>query len=383
MKVAIDVRCLQDKYWTGVAENTWHLIEELVNLPQPPTLFFYANGWQRNNLPKELQQWGHLVATHYPNKLQDLGLRLGYWPKLDQIISSRSSSVDLFWLPNLHFFQLSKVVKKVLTIHDLSFIHFPQFFSAKKRWWYLSSMKKMLQTVKDFDAVVAVSEHTKNDILELKPQLEGRIKVIHPAVDPIFFKQASEHHIHAINQQYDLPEKYLLSVGTVEPRKNHLLLLKAYQELINQNNSFRYDLVIAGAFGWSFGHTLKYWQQMKSKNRVHFIGYVPRELQPALYQKASLFLYPSFYEGFGFPVLEAIASGTPCLVSNTSSLPEVVGEAALLLDPWVVSEWQNGINLILFNQKLKDSLRKSGKTQALKFSWQTSAQQLNDLFKAI
>ncbi|MFH1111725.1 MAG: glycosyltransferase family 1 protein [Patescibacteria group bacterium] len=382
MRLAIDIRCLQDKYWTGVADYTWNIINELNNHERPVDLLYYANCWrQKNNLPDNIKNGKNLIITHYPNKLQNFLLRYGLWKNLDQLMANHGQKPDIFWLPNLHFYKLSHQIKKVLTIHDLSFIHFPQFFSKKKRWWYLAAMKKLLKNkLNDFDTVIAVSNHTKNDLVSLYPDIEKKIKVVWSGVGNEFFVPPSQAEIYNVAHEYDLPKNFLLSVSTIEPRKNHILLLKAYEQILSKNPDFIYDLIMVGSRGWLWQPVIKHWKNMKHSHRVHFVGFVPIEVLKVLYSKAKLFLYPSLYEGFGFPPLEAMAVGTPCLVSSSSSLPEIVEQAAILLDPWVVDEWVETILMMVDNEALRQKYIYAGQQQAQKFSWKTAAAQTHNLF---
>ncbi len=385
MKLAIDIRCLQDQYWTGVADYTWNIIKALNERQSSVDLLYYTNAWRINRkLPVAITKSKNFICTHYPNKLQNLLLRFGLWGNLDEIMARWGKRPQVFWLPNLHFYQLSSKVKKVLTIHDLSFIHFPQFFSRKKRLWYLASMKNLLKKqLRDFDQIIAVSEHTKSDLLRLCPKVQQKITVIQSGINEVFFTSTHLTDIQVTLQQYRLPENFLLTVGTIEPRKNYLLLLKAYEQIINQDPDFAYDLVIVGTRGWLWQPVFDYWRKMRGKQRIHFVGFVPNNQLKNLYRQAKCFLYPSLYEGFGFPPLEAMALGVPCLVSSASSLPEVVGEAALLLDPWVVEEWVEGILAVVDNQELCKKYSIVGKSRAQNFTWDKTAQEMNNLFLSL
>lgn len=382
MRLAVDVRCLQDKYWTGVASYTWNNIKHLARHNDIEQVF-YSNSHKSHQLPKALSTYGKVVERHFPNKLQDLSWRLNIWPTLDKLMGP-ANTPDWLWLPNPNFFRVSQRIKTAVTIHDLSFIHFPEFFSAKTRLWYLSYVKGLLKKqLNDLDLIIAVSENTRRDMIDLYPEAAAKVRVVYPAVEEIFFNRAKDEELKTLHEKYKLPGRYLLSVGTLEPRKNHMLLLKMYEELVARHKDWDVDLVIAGPYGWKAKNLFTYWRQLSCCERIHFLPFLPRELQPALYQQASLFLYPSFYEGFGFPVVEAMASRTPCLVANVSSLPELVGDSAVLLSPWNSSEWVNAVynlygNLSSYQDKIDLAFKR-----ARQFNWPVSVDKLYNLFSTL
>jgi len=382
MRLAIDVRCLQDQYWTGVANYTWNNIKALARYKDLSQVF-YGNNLKGVKLPPELENWGRVVVRRWPNKLQDLGWRLNMWPSLDKLLGE-SNKPDWLWIPNPNFFRASTNIKTALTIHDLSFLHFPEFFTFKKRIWYLNFVKTLVKKhLRNMNLVLAVSENTRRDILELDGAAESKVRVVYPGVDDVFFNKASTQDIERLRRDFNLPAKYLLSVGTLEPRKNHLLLLKMYSELTNRFPDWDLDLVIAGPYGWGAKNLIKYWHNLRNRDRVHFLAYLPAHLQPALYQQASIFLYPSYYEGFGFPVLEAMASKVPCLVSNVSSLPELVGGGAILLSPWEMFSWVESVYNLRQNDTKRKVLAQAGQARARRFSWAASAGQIYNLFKEL
>jgi glycosyltransferase involved in cell wall biosynthesis len=172
----------------------------------------------------------------------------------------------------------------------------------------------------------------------------------------------------------------LLSVGTVEPRKNHQLLLRVYDELVRQQPEFPFDLVIAGGWGWRSRPLQRLYRSLQSRARIHFTGYVSDAEKRALYASAKLFLYPSFYEGFGLPVLEAMAVGVPVLASHTSSLPEVVGEAGVLLTPYNPAAWLSAVRWLVDDKQARAELSAKGRTRAREFSWEQAANSYYALF---
>ena len=216
------------------------------------------------------------------------------------------------------------------------------------------------------------SENTKNDVVESYKVESRKVKVLRPGLSKEFVETGLDLSVQAlfnVRKKYNLPEKYILYLGTLEPRKNIESVIEAYK--MNYGlGIMNYELVIAGSSGWKNKKILKLISETPG---AQYIGYVDDADKPALYKSASLFIYPSLYEGFGFPVLEAMASGVPVITSNRSSLPEVAGDVAYLTNPHNVSEIANAMRLILSDEKLRNILIERGKKQAEKFSWEKTA----------
>jgi glycosyltransferase involved in cell wall biosynthesis len=187
-----------------------------------------------------------------------------------------------------------------------------------------------------------------------------------------------------IREKYNLPHKFILYLGNIEPRKNLGGLIRAYNHLRREQPDLsEYKLVIAGATGWKIGDTFVELNNSPYKDDVIFLGYVDKNDKAALYNLATVFVYPSFYEGFGFPPLEAMACGLPVVTSNISSLPEIVGGAALTIDPYNVQALSQAMIQVLDNEGLRDELSIKGLERAKNFSWQKTAQQYLDLFNTL
>lgn len=266
--------------------------------------------------------------------------------------------------------------KVIATCHDLISVFFPEnlplasrlFYS---RWMPFSYRKAML--------IIASSEHTKRDIMSLLNIPESRIRVVHLAVSADFKPVESRNKISQTQNKYGTGKKYLLHVGTLEPRKNLEFLVKsfalAYREGIEEN------LVITGKKGWYFDGLFELVKKLHLEKKVIFTGYVEEKDLPALYSGATAFLFPSLYEGFGFPPLEAMACGTPVISSSTSSLPEVVGSAGILLPPKDERLWAKNIIKIVRDVKLAKTLRDLGLRQAAKFTWENTARKTIEVYK--
>ncbi|MEI6597224.1 MAG: glycosyltransferase family 1 protein, partial [bacterium] len=329
MKIGIDIRTLMDARYSGVSEYTFNLISEILKLDNKNDYrFFYNSFGDCLNIPKFSGENVKLVKYNYPNKvLNYLFFKFFNYPKIDQALEA-----DLFFMPHINFIGLSSGAKSLLTIHDLSFLKYPEFFSRRKNFWHkMIDVKKLINR---FDVIIAVSENTKRDIMELCEVDENKIKVIYAGVGEEYRQitnNDSEIRLIEVRNKYNLPDKFILYLGTVEPRKNVDGIIRAYSKLRVDNRELRdYKLVIAGGRGWKSDDIYKEWERSEFKDDIKFLGYINSKDKVYLYNLASVFVYPSFYEGFGFPPLEAMACGAPVVTSYAASLPEVTGDAALM-----------------------------------------------------
>jgi glycosyltransferase involved in cell wall biosynthesis len=384
MVVGVDIRCLQDTWRTGVGEVAWQTLRALANFPDIKLVGF-ANAAGKINLPPEVEKVIKVVRTRVPNKVKNLAFYLKLGKSLDKLLTEQSGTpIDVLWLPNPGFAFFSGQVPVVLTVHDLSFIHFSEFFPRRGKWWYFPAVRQLLKKgLPQKSFVAAVSQHTADDLVEQFPNLRSKIKVIYPGVTEDNFTSPSDQFKKSVRDKFNLPTRFLLSVGTVEPRKNYGLLLQAYDNLLKIEPTYPWDLVIVGGWGWRSQALKKQYNNLTCQSRIHFVGYVTSEEKKALYAQAELFLYPSFYEGFGIPPLEAMAASVPVVVSHTSSLADVVGEGGVLLNPRKSSAWVEALQWLKEDAGARQQLSQQGRRQAQKFSWTSSAQSYYDLFKSL
>jgi len=229
-------------------------------------------------------------------------------------------------------------------------------------------------------AVIAVSESTRRDLLaHLKVEPE-RVYVVYGGVAERF-RPASLAKIQEVRARYHLPERFILTVGTIEPRKNYLRLLEAYRRLLDQG--YNEGLVIVGKLGWRYKTFFQRLRELNLEQSVTLLGFVADDDLPALYSAAEIFVYPSLYEGFGLPPLEAMACGIPVVASNTSSLPEVVGDAGLLVSPYETAALAAALKKLLDDASLRAALRARGFRQAAKFRWETAARCTLEVYKEV
>jgi glycosyltransferase involved in cell wall biosynthesis len=288
----------------------------------------------------------------------------------------RFPDVDLFHATDHLLPRLSRV-KSVFTLHDLIFRFYPETHKPLNRWFLTLMMPLFLRAA---EAVIAVSESTKRDAVRLYGLDEAKIKVIYEGVNPRFCAAPPEA-ISVVRQKYGLAGSFILSVGTIEPRKNLTAVLEAYRALRDWGGEFK--LVIVGQKGWLYEGFFRRLRELGLEDKVIFPGFVPDEDLPALYSAADLFVFPSLYEGFGLPALEAMACGAPVITSNTASLPEVTGDAALLVDPNNTEALIQAMKSVLENRQLRDELQAKGPKQAAKFNWENAARETLAVYASV
>ncbi len=380
MVLGVDLRCLQGGVVTGVGEYARRTLAAMLELDPLLVARGYTSGRKPPGLKAEDRHRIELVQTRLPSRVVNLLQFFGAGQPLAKSLGM-TGTVDALWLPNPGFVRLSQDVPTVLTVHDLSFFHYPELFPWRGRVWYSPAMRQLLRQLPASCTIAAVSRHTAADVSACVPGFKGRITVVPPGVGPEFMGSVSKDDVAIMRRKYKLPERYLLSLGTIEPRKNYQLLLRAYELLLRGKSNFAPDLVVAGAWGWRTGAFTRELAKLASRHRVHILGYVAAQDKPALYSGAELFLYPSIFEGFGMPALEAMALGVPVLASHSSSLPEVVGDSGLLLDPWRPEAWANAIDWLVGDEKSRQELGIKARARARGFTWQRAAASYLDIFK--
>jgi glycosyltransferase involved in cell wall biosynthesis len=285
---------------------------------------------------------------------------------------ARREGIDL--LHNVAFVgPLASTCQFIVTVHDLSFLFYPHSFRSLRRS-YLRVFARM--SVRRARRVIAVSESTKHDLVEVYGISPARIDVVHNGVDGSFQPLPADQ-VAAFRQQSGLPDRFVLFVGTLEPRKNIVRLIEAYARLPKG----RPPLVLVGGKGWFYDEIFGRVETLELTDEVHFAGFVPAEDLPLWYNAADLFVYPSTYEGFGLPPLEAMACGTAVITSTASSLPEVVGKAGHLVDPTDTVALATAMEQVLGSRDLQEQMQAAGLVQAAGFSWKKAAQQTVDSYR--
>ncbi|TSC72394.1 MAG: Glycosyl transferase group 1 [Parcubacteria group bacterium Gr01-1014_38] len=334
MRIGVDLRCLMDGKRTGVEEYTLGILQAMIRAVPEDTFALFANSRKPMQLPPFSAPNVAFRTFRYPNKLFNLLLKVARWPTLDAL----AGGVDVFFVPSIRLAPLRTPCPLVLTAHDLSFVRHPQFFSVERRMWHtLMEPKELAQRA---TAVIAVSEATAQDVAALYGVSPARITVI-PSGIPEYMTRASaeptastawEQEVQRCKARYRLPERFILYLGTLEPRKNLDGLLDAYT--LVRAAGVPHSLVLAGVRGWVDEGFFTRLQHHPYRDDIVLTGFVEDADKPIVYQLAELFVYPSFYEGFGFPPLEALACGTPVVTSFNSAIPEISGEWATLVNPY-------------------------------------------------
>jgi glycosyltransferase involved in cell wall biosynthesis len=293
----------------------------------------------------------------------------------------RTQHIDIFHgFDHIGVPLFAKVGRYVATIHDMIPLLWPQWVTRKHRLVVTAAYYRLRQQA---DMVITPSEATKADIvrhLQIDPQ---RIAVIPWGCDQRFQPWGDPEHFAAVQQRYRLPAEYLLFVGTLEPRKNLTTLLHAYAMLRAERPGEDLKLVVAGRTGWLYADIFDTVKTLALDEEVIFTGFVDDEDLPDLYRGAQLFVFPSLYEGFGLPILEAMASGVPVITSATASMPEVAGDAAILVDPHDSEAIAEGMAQVLAEDRLRQAMIQKGLARARRFTWDTVAQNTLEVYAAL
>jgi len=265
----------------------------------------------------------------------------------------------------------------VVTAYDLSFLRFPEVFNRANRLYLRHFAPSSFRRA---SRVIAISEHTRRDVIELCGVPPERVTTIYLAADERFQPAGSEA-LARFRADRDLTRPFVLYLGTLEPRKNVITLVRAYHELRRQGAE--HALVLAGGRGWQYEPIFELVQRLGLEQHVMFPGFIPPGEQALWYSAADVFAFPSLYEGFGLPLLEAMACGTPVVASNSSSLPEVVGEAGILAEPTDVAGFASALTRVLEDEETRARLRAAGLARARTFSWRKMAEETVQVYHEV
>ena len=380
MIIGIDIRVLGSPVKSGIEEYTENLIPHLIKEGKDIQFkLFYSS--RKNSLPN--YDWlnepnTRLYKFNYPNNLLFAASRFFNKPSIDKMVGG----ADVFFFPHFFLSSLSPKCKRVTTFHDLSYIHFPEYLTLRKKFWHNFQMIPRWQA-KFSDKLIAVSESTKNDLINCYKVDPARIEVIYSGVAGHVVSSGHDMSLINFKRERDLPNRFILFLGKLEPRKNIVSIVKAFGRLRSNPKYGDVGLVIAGAKGWLYENIIKEARLSDHKHHIIFTDQINDKERHLYYRAAEIFVYPSFFEGFGFPPLEAMSCGTPVITSRNSSLPEVVGASAVTIDPYDVQELELWITKLLDDKVLAHFMIKKGLKQASKFSWRDAAiKTLEALLKA-
>ncbi|MEM9776293.1 MAG: glycosyltransferase family 1 protein [Chloroflexota bacterium] len=321
----------------------------------------------------------HPSIQHKPAPIDEKWLyRIWYRLRLPLPVQTFTGRLNLFHSPDFVLPPLARQIPSLLTVHDLSFLHYPHTFTPALVN-YLNSVVPW--SVRRATHILADSEATKTDLVELWKTPAEKITVLYSGVHSRFAPVVDSSKIQAMRQKYKLSEApIILSVGTVQPRKNYQMLIQAFARIADK---FEHKLIITGGKGWLVDDILAEVEAQNLTGRVIFTGFIADEDLSTLYSAADVLAFPSLYEGFGLPILEAMACGTPVINSDASCLPEVAGSATVQLPPENVDRWATELANLLSDKALHDQLRTAGFEQARRFTWQKSAEQLLAIYSTL
>jgi glycosyltransferase involved in cell wall biosynthesis len=367
MRVGIDNRLAYYRMG-GIAQYTLQLIEALAEVPgQESFIIFHSRKDSRSHLPSDSTRFS------LANLSTPCHHRFERWALAAELIPYR---LDVHHSPDF-IPPLGGAKRRIITVHDLTFLHYPEFLTPDSKRYY---NEQIGWAVTEADHISADSNATREDLINLLGVPAGKVTTIYLAASAIHTAYYTEEEISSTLEEYHLPEGFILSVGTLEPRKNLPTLIHAYY---HWRRDYRADLplVIVGGRGWLYEEIFETIRSLKLSDDVHFLEGVNDVRLAHLYRAAGVLAFPSYYEGFGLPALEAMHAGCPVIASNRGSLVEVVGDAALLMDPDDTAGWTDAINRVLTDSGLANRLAKTGYLQAQKFTWAKTAEATLALYR--
>ncbi len=363
MRVGIDARLVYYRQ-AGISQYTVRLLEEFASIGKNDEFIVFQSRKDKSTLVDRPNFRKRSLWTPPHHRLEQLLLPL------------EIATVDLDVLHSPDFIPpFRRTCKSVITIHDLNFLLYPHFLTPESASYY----GQIDQAVRKCDHIIAVSESTKRDIIRLTGAPENKITVVYEAAHPLYRPLQDESRLQQAKERLGIPNDFILFVSTIEPRKNVPTLLMAYRQLLHDYRT-EASLILAGEKGWLFDEVFALVGKLGLQERVRFLGSVSPEDLLGLYNAARLLVHPAFYEGFGLPPLEAMACGTPVVVSNTSSLPEVVGDAALLVEPTDVDGMTVAMWRLLSDEALRQEMIDKGLKRARLFSWRKAALETLDIY---
>jgi len=374
-KIAIDCHTLEFKNWAGKEHCLNNILQELIKLDQKNKyVLYFRKPVFKKNLPINWQ-------------IKNINLPMPFW-QISVIFDLLFQRIDILLVPSTYLLPaLNFLTPLLIIIHDLT-TFLPETKKTHKKIVILKEKITLKLAIRHAKKIIAISENTKQDLIKFFKTPVDKIIVVPLAARDIFCPIFNQEKIKIIRKKYNLPAEFILFVGTLEPRKNIVRLIEAYHKLIfnfsakggsapgGQFSIFNLKLVIVGKKGWYWQEIFEKVKKLNMEDKVVFTGYLPDQDLPYLYNAALCFVYPSLYEGFGLPIIEAMACGCPVITSNISSLPEVAGEAAILVDPYNSQEIADALKKIIRDLGLREKLKRAGLVQAQKFSWQKTAQEI-------
>ncbi len=371
MNIAMDIRTI-NKPKSGVGYYVSNLLEEIIRADNLNQYCLISND---GKLELKLSNFNY-YKTWISNENHIVG---DLWENLLLPVFLRQKNIDVFHGPAFMIPMLTGNFRTVATIYDIvAYIH-PETVPRK----YALYMKVLIKmAAKRADKVITTSLSTKNDLVKRLNVPEKNIQVIYGAATKMFAPLDSEEQRTEIKRKFGIRDKYMFFVGNLEPRKNLVRLMEAFHHA-SQKLGEDYQLVICGKNGWLYKDIFKTYERLKGNQDIILTNYVGTQDLLSLYQAANMFVFPTLYEGFGLPPLEAMACGVPVITSNLSSLPEVVGEAAITINPFDVGEISDAMVRLASSETLRKSLIEDGLRQAKRFTWEKAAQETIEVYHSL
>jgi glycosyltransferase involved in cell wall biosynthesis len=353
----------------GVSRYIRFLLKELANRPGAHEYTVFVNG--REVVEKLSAQHPQLTYVPAPWSESQPAARIA-WEQLTLPALIRQRHIDVLHSPvNVLPILLPQHCAGVVTLHDLAFLRFPDILTRSKRLYHRAFT---VRSIRRATMVITVSDSTRQDAIELVGVPGEQVQTVYPCIDARFSNVPKDEELQSFREKHDLTSGYILYLGTLEPRKNITTLIEAYAQL-RKTHAIGEKLVLAGGKGWLYDAIFERVQQLGLTSEVLFAGYVEDSEQALWYRAASVFVYPSLYEGFGVPVAEALACGTPVVTSNVSSLPEAGADVAICIDPHDVEVMTASIHTALTDQTIRQKCSTMAPVVAQRFSAQRMVEQ--------
>ena len=358
MHIGIDCR-LPFYQMGGISQYVLHLLPALAELDEENEYtIFHSRQDGRSHTPTASNFHRANLWTPCHHRLERLALAAELLPYRLDVLHSPDFIPPAFGAK-----------RRVITVHDLNFHYYPQFLTAESKRYYADQIRWAVGAA---DHIAADSQATRQDLIEILQVPPSKVTAIHLAANPLYERVYEETAVQATLRQHNLPRGFILFVGTLEPRKNIPMLLQAYH-LLRQETAVDVPLLLIGSKGWLYNEIFTTIEELGLRQQVRHLSGIFDEQLAHLYTAAGLLATPSHYEGFGLPALEAMHCGCPVIVSNRGSLPEVAGQAGLLLDPDDIVAWAEAMAQVLSSPDLRARMVAGGRIQAQKFSWQKTA----------
>ncbi|MCD6094334.1 glycosyltransferase family 4 protein, partial [bacterium] len=372
-KIGIDASFLKREI-TGVGRYLRNILNHLVSIDKENQYFLFCPG----KIASDYQKMGYKIINTGESRFCSSKLYFPFWIFFTLPFALRKNKVDIFWQPH-HFlppFGLFKKTKYLITVHDL----IPKIDKDYRDFTYRLYLNLLLpQSIKKSVKIITISENSKKDIMRFYNLPKEKIEVIYEAADKRFKPRGKDqiNLLTKIRERYHLPEEFILYISKIEKRKNIEGIIRI-ADILKRKNKIKF--ILFGKLGFRGRQLLR---EIKKRDNMSYKGFLDEKDIPYIYNLSKIFLFPSFYEGFGLPVLEAMQSGVPVLASNTSSLKEVVGDGGIMHNPTDYEAFAKDIIRLLKDNRFYEKIRERGISQAKKFSWERSAKKLVKIFNEL